>query len=293
MSVSVILGLLLALSILTLSSFLIEAKRFPKPDISIGFNADHDTTTGGSGGIIPRVRWTADTTSIGGLFDVQGGIDLTITDVRQPPEAFMWGEVKRFCNRNISIRGNVDANDRNLIDLDVRLNEFNNFDLRVLGSIDFKSKSMTADQIMTSINFKTPIIGGQLNIDPRYDLRSKRADAAVGYTFRDTSLMVDGNNRKLTLSQMIGRSNAIIPSLKFGMQDDTTDKKRIDFNLKCRRDLQDGGQVSTTWKPDDYVSIQWIDGGWNARISAPIDGYYNIKGGVKLSVKQNVDVSLL
>lgn len=47
----------------------------------------------------------------------------------------MWGEVKRFCNRNISIRGNVDANDRNLIDLDVRLNEFNNFDLRVLGSI--------------------------------------------------------------------------------------------------------------------------------------------------------------
>lgn len=65
----------------------------------------------------------------------KGGIDLTITDVRQPPEAFMWGEVKRFCNRNISIRGNVDANDRNLIDLDVRLNEFNNFDLRVLGSI--------------------------------------------------------------------------------------------------------------------------------------------------------------
>ena len=152
---------------------------------------------------------------------------------------------------------------------------------------------MTADQIMTSINFKTPIIGGQLNIDPRYDLRSKRADATVGYTFRDTSLMVDGNNRKLTLSQMIGRSNAIIPSLKFGMQDGTTDKKRIDFNLKCRRDLQDGGQVSTTWKPDDYVSIQWIDGGWNARIYAPIDGYYNIKGGVKLSVKQNVDVSLL
>ena len=37
----------------------------------IGFNIDHDTTSGSLGGAVPRVRWQTDDISIGGLFDVQ------------------------------------------------------------------------------------------------------------------------------------------------------------------------------------------------------------------------------
>jgi hypothetical protein len=37
----------------------------------IGFNIDHDTTSGSLGGAVPRVRWQSDDVSIGGLFDVQ------------------------------------------------------------------------------------------------------------------------------------------------------------------------------------------------------------------------------
>jgi hypothetical protein len=37
----------------------------------IGFNIDHDTTSGSLGGAQPRVRWQTDDISIGGLFDLQ------------------------------------------------------------------------------------------------------------------------------------------------------------------------------------------------------------------------------
>mmetsp|Transcript_10597 Transcript_10597/g.11349 ORF Transcript_10597/g.11349 Transcript_10597/m.11349 type:complete len:95 (-) Transcript_10597:709-993(-) len=62
------------LLLLILGSLLVDARRFPKPDISIGFNLDHDSNSGNLyslGGAEPRVRWQTDDISIGGLFDVQ------------------------------------------------------------------------------------------------------------------------------------------------------------------------------------------------------------------------------
>ena len=74
---------------------------------------------------------------------------MTAPDVQTPPETHVWGEMKRFfrttSNGNteaatksesaISIRGDMDANDREIIDLDLRINGFNNIaGIRVLGS---------------------------------------------------------------------------------------------------------------------------------------------------------------
>ena len=74
---------------------------------------------------------------------------MTVTDVQTPPETRIWGEMKRFfratSNGNteaatksesaISIRGDIDANEREIIDLDLRINGFNNIaGIRVLGS---------------------------------------------------------------------------------------------------------------------------------------------------------------
>jgi len=279
-----------------LGSLLVDARRFPKPDISIGFNIDHDTISGNLyslGGAEPRVRWQTDDISIGGLFDVQGGIDLTVTDVKTLPETYVWGELKRFFRRNIesststsaiSIRGDIDANNRKIIDLDLRVNGFNNnVGLRVLGSADLEANSIGVDQVLADTSIDTPIIGGKLKIDPRYDLRNKVLDATIGYSFRDTALKVDCQSKELTISQNVGKNNKIIPSLIIGKRD---------FSLSYCRDLQEGGQVMTTWKPDDSISIQWTDGGWDAIIRAPIEGYYKTNGGIRVSMKQNVDVSL-
>jgi len=77
---------------------------------------------------------------------------MTVTDVQTPPETHVWGEMKRFfrttsSNANtkaattttsesaISIRCDMDANEREIIDLDLRINGFNNnAGIRVLGS---------------------------------------------------------------------------------------------------------------------------------------------------------------
>lgn len=148
---------------------------------------------------------------------------------------------------------------------------------------DLEANSIGVDQVLADTSIDTPIIGGKLKIDPRYDLRNKVLDATIGYSFRDTALKVDCQSKELTISQNVGKNNKIIPSLIIGKRD---------FSLSYCRDLQEGGQVMTTWKPDDSISIQWTDGGWDAIIRAPIEGYYKTNGGVKVSMKQNVDVSL-
>lgn len=218
---------------------------------------------------------------------------MTVIDIKTVPETYVWGEVKHFFRRNtesstsssaISIRGDINANNRQLIDLDLRVNGFNNnVGLRVFGSADLEENSIGVDHVLADASIDTPIIGGKLKINPRYDLRNKVLDATIGYSFRDTSLNVDSQSKKLTISQNVGKNNRIIPSIIIGKRD---------FSLSYCRDLQEGGQVMTTWKPDDCISIQWTDGGWDAIIRAPIEGYYKTNGGVKVSMKQNVDVSL-
>lgn len=69
---------------------------------------------------------------------------MTVIDIKTVPETYAWGEMKHFFRRNtasstsgsaISIRGDINANNRQLIDLDLRVNGFNNnVGLRVFGS---------------------------------------------------------------------------------------------------------------------------------------------------------------
>ena len=160
---------------------------------------------------------------------------------------------------------------------------------------DLKSNTIGVDQILASTSVDAPYIGGKLKINPRYDLRSNVPDATVGYSFRDTSFKVDGQSKKLTMSHIFAKNNKIIPSLTMSKPGPGGLGKGIlpqDFSLSYCRDLQTGGQVTTTWKPDDSISIRWNDGGWDATIRAPIEGYYKTNGGIRVSMKQNVDVSL-
>lgn len=222
------------------------------------------------------------------------------------PRASLWGMAATKTSRlpQISIRGDYDAKDENdAVDLDLRLKDVltrNNMNLRVLGSYNLKSQTVKADLVSTSVSIDPPVIGGKFKIDPQYDLNSMRPDATVGYSFRDTSFQVDGRSKKLTISQFFGnKKNKIVPSLKLGAREDSNSEDGSgnssflkDFSLSYSRSLSEGGKITATWKPDDSLSVQWNDGGWNANIRAPIDGYYKINGGVKLSVKQNIDVSL-
>jgi hypothetical protein len=72
------------------------------------------------------------------LSDIQGGIDVTITDTKQPPSTLVWGKLKRiFSNVGggsvITVRGEMDANTRDVVDLDIQASGFGS-GIKVTGS---------------------------------------------------------------------------------------------------------------------------------------------------------------
>jgi hypothetical protein len=69
----------------------------------------------------------------------QGGVESTLTNLRKPPETYLWGEAKRiFPNHDggaVAIRGDMNANEPEVVDWDLRVNGFRNaVGLRLLGS---------------------------------------------------------------------------------------------------------------------------------------------------------------
>ena len=68
---------------------------------------------------------------------IKGGIDSTFADAKKAPDTYVWGEAKRIHKANaIAIRGDMHANERDVVDLDLRINNSfrNALGLRVLGS---------------------------------------------------------------------------------------------------------------------------------------------------------------
>jgi hypothetical protein len=123
-------------------------------------------------------------------------------------------------------------------------------------------------------------LGGSLSLNPKYDLSRNVPDATVGYSYGPTSFKVDAQKRKLTVAHSFA-NNKITPTI-------TADG---DFSLTYSRDVA-AGKITTTWTPDDSIKVQWSDGGWDATIVAPLEGYYNTVGGIKVNMKRTVDVPL-
>lgn len=141
---------------------------------------------------------------------------------------------------------------------------------------------------------------GKLVIKPTYDIPNKVPDATIGYSVQKTSLTCNVQAQKFSLSQVFGK-NQIAPTIS---------TKSKDVSLLYSRELPKGkisttlapgkysvtyarGGLSTTLKPNESISVKYLDGEWDATITAPLDGYLPKEGsGIKLSMKRNVGVSL-
>jgi formylmethanofuran dehydrogenase subunit C len=66
----------------------------------------------------------------------QAGIDVTVTDVKETPAAFVWGKLKRSISDFgvITIRGDMDANARDVVDVDIQASGFFGTGIQILGS---------------------------------------------------------------------------------------------------------------------------------------------------------------
>ena len=147
---------------------------------------------------------------------------------------------------------------------------------------------------------------GKFVVNPRYDLRNNVPDATVGYKCKETSLKMDVQEQRFSLSHLFGRNkrNEIAPTLSIrtgdfsvtycrdlpltrGFLSTTVKPVNKDFSVIYNR-----GKATTTFKPNDSIALQWSDGGWDAIICAPLEGYFP-NSGVKFSMKRNIGVSLI
>lgn len=253
------------------------------PQISVGLN----TATAGSsklGGIEPSVKWQ--TTGSFEECDVAAGIDVQIKDVDSYKES-IWGMVTRSVGDfglTLKAKGSPMSDPSNT-ELSIQCDAPTDTVLSLEAAATAGGKSgfgfgVSKVKAVQSVD----ALGGSLILAPSYDLAKSKGDLSVAFAKdSDSNVQVDVDSEggaKLSLMQRVGDNHVLRPSIT----------KSGDFELNY--DTQtDFGKVTTTYKPNSYVNVKWSDGPWQANFNAPMDGYYNMKEGVKISVKTRMDVN--
>jgi hypothetical protein len=140
-------------------------------------------------------------------------------------------------------------------------------------------KSNTVEVSKVQLTKSLDILDGTLTVSPKYDLGKSAPDASVAYSIENTSVQIDAGKKKLTVAHTFGNNDKVVPSVSASG----------DFSLSYSRDLE-GGRLTTTWAPDDSVTLQWSDGEWATTFKAPLEGLYKTNGGIKVNMKRTVGI---
>lgn len=165
------------------------------------------------------------------------------------------------------------------VDLDFQCDAPSDTKLQVLASTT--GGDFSVDKVKAVQAVDTAV--GAVVAAPSYDLGSKKGDLSLAFARDDaSSIQVDVNTDKdvkVTLSQRLGNNHVVKPSL-------TNDGQfELDYDAKVAH-----GTITTTYKPDHHINVNWSDGPWQANFLAPMSGYYGVNNGVKVSVKTKVDI---
>jgi hypothetical protein len=140
---------------------------------------------------------------------------------------------------------------------------------------DTKAKRTEISKVQLSKDIFTPV--GILSLNPLFDVPSKSGDIRFGFSLDNTSFQVHTGQQRLTVSHSFSESETITPSVSADG----------DFNLSYSRGLSKG-TLNTSYAPNDSIKVQWADGEWQTTFKAPLEGYYNTNGGIKVNMKRSV-----
>lgn len=118
-------------------------------------------------------------------------------------------------------------------------------------------------------------------VNPRYNVAARKADVGVTCSLGNTSLNIDSSNNKLTVAQLVGDKNVIIPTI-------TTNGE---FDVAVQRSLGEGlGTITTAFKPREAINLKWEEGPWVATVTTPMNGMRPAFGEVDASFKRKMDL---
>lgn len=193
----------------------------------------------------------------------------------------VWGSLSRSAGAwNLKARASANSDDLQSLDVNVSA-EGGPADtkLRAQGSINAGSQSGEIREVGLSQSFDAP--GGDIQLSPRYNLASGKADIRVDYGLDDTRITVDADadRQTVTVAQRLDDNNEIAPSIN----------SDGDINVRYRRNVGDG-VLTANYKPNDSTSLTYEEGPWTASADIPMDGFYQVNGGAKLSFRRSVSV---
>lgn len=204
----------------------------------------------------------------------QGGMVSVIEDLGSISYN-IWGKVKKSVTDAIAVsaRADVNSDDINIIDVDLRVESGGNM-VQLLATKG--DGEVTYNSVQAKGSFG--IGPGDVTINPRYNLKSEKADVSVAFELEKTAFGVSASTdfQKFTLSRTIGDNTMIAPTIA----------TNGDFSFAVKQSIE-RGTVTGTFKANDSLSLEWADGPWVANVVAPIEGYtYN---GIKVSAKKKLD----
>lgn len=248
------------------------------PEVHIGVSAKDSQAYAGA--FQPSVKWSTEGSV--GDYDYEGGVNMRADDLTTRDVPFnIWGKLRREVG-DWDLTAKADTRSDDLQHLDIRIDaEGGPADtrLRAEGSFDTSAQTGNLRNVGVSQSFDAP--GGDIRLSPSLDLASGRGDVRLEYENKDTKITLDADqdHQKVTIAQRLDEDNQISPSIT----------SEGDLEVEYRRNVGEG-VMTAHYKPHESTRITYEEGPWQATADVPMDGFYNVKGGTKLSIRRSVSV---
>lgn len=104
--------------------------------------------------------------------------------------------------------------------------------------------------------------GATISINPRFDVQSKEATVATSYEKGGTGIKVEASKdtQTISLSRQLDEENRIEPTIN----------SAGDISLEWEHRVNDC-TVTTTFKPEESISVVWEEKGWKTNISMDLE----------------------
>lgn len=260
-----------ALPVLT-SCFLGLAAARNTPQLSVSVrNGNYESLNG----LDPLLSWESSTQA--GDVDVAYGASASVyptSDLSSLPKAIWAKASTSLSGWGLSARAETKGLDFRKANVEVDAeNEKADLNLHLVASAgsDNRVRSVEATKGLD-------IRGSHIAVTPRINFDNNSRDVVVDCNLgqTDVKLTASRENQVVTLWRKLNENNRIAPTF------DTNGG----VSLAWERRLAGESSVTTTFKPDDNLNVEWKDNDWTANIKMPVDGR-NING-ADVSIKRDV-----
>mmetsp|Transcript_25444 Transcript_25444/g.29474 ORF Transcript_25444/g.29474 Transcript_25444/m.29474 type:complete len:266 (-) Transcript_25444:4018-4815(-) len=243
----------------------------PKLSISI-----KDGSYAGVYGLDPTASWSNNNRV--GDFDVGYGIETNIRatkDIASLPKN-IWGKVSsKIGDWGLSAKAKVQGIDvsNGSIEIDTNNSE-EELSFHLKGT--YGNDGFTLQEVEANKSFESD--GAKLTLTPNYNIQSEEATVVMSYEKDGTGIEVEASKdvQTFTLSRQLDEENRVSPTLS----------NTGDISVAWEHRIDDDKTVTTTFKPEEFLDIEFEESGWNANIFMPFDG--KDIDGVSISIKKDV-----